>query len=173
MFASRIVAPTPPARTEKEDTSAHRAEYNGTMSTPLLPPPALTAWSRTATSASVPNRHIAATSPPTQKCNTQGGSGAKAVVHETQARQAPSGDRRYRRKQRERARCPGGTASRGQMEYGMQWRWRIRGNGRTAHEGRPLVTKWIMGCQGDSGVISPRRGPGEQATVPGALRLPN
>ena len=66
-FASRLVAPTPPARTEKGDTSAHRAEYNGTMSSPLLPPPALTAWSRTATSASVPNRHIAATSPPNGK----------------------------------------------------------------------------------------------------------
>jgi hypothetical protein len=57
----------PPARAEKQDTNAHRAEYNGTKSTPLLPPPALTAWSRTATSASVPNRHIAATSPPNRK----------------------------------------------------------------------------------------------------------
>ena len=140
---------TPPARTEKEDTSAHRAEYNGTMSTPLLPPPALTAWSRTATSASVPIRHIAATSPPTQKCNTQGGSGAKAVVHETQARQAPSRrqevpaetagtgalprrdglswpngvwDVMEMANQRERAHCPRGTASRDQMDHGMSRR---------------------------------------------------
>ena len=63
----------PPGSYREGSTSAHRAEYNGSMSTPLLPPPALIAWSRTATSQSIPVRHIAATSPPTPKRNTQVG----------------------------------------------------------------------------------------------------
>ncbi len=88
LFASRVAAPTPPAR-PVSDTSAHRAAYNGVNRTPLHPPPAHPARSRTATSlASVPDCHVPidpgpphrrylAANPKTQHA---GGSGAYAGV---------------------------------------------------------------------------------------------
>ena len=139
------------------------------MSPPLLPPPAHTAWSRTATSdhtawsrSATSIRSRTGTSPLPRRQSKNATRRGERSGHRS-PRDAVEGAWENKRQERGfrnaaqaprgigehggRALCPVGTASRGQIDHGIEVPAN-KGNGRSAQEGRPLVARWLMGYNG-------------------------